>query len=436
MSAYTSSKRREKRHCKPCTVNCGVLLAFESGFDVCSTDKIQLPADRGQQITDRCYRMFERAILHMDLDTFFVSVERLKNSDFVGKPLIVGGVSSRGVVAACSYEARRFGVHSAMPMKMALRLCPQALVLRGDMDSYTYYSKMVTDVIAEDAPLYEKASIDEFYLDLTGMDRYFGCYKWSGELRQRVMRETGLPISMGLSVNKLVSKVGTGEAKPNGSREIRSGTEKDFLAPLSTGKIPGIGKETYKKLSFMGVRKIDTLSKVPIRLLEREFGKTGRKLWENANAIDRTPIVPYRERKSISKERTFMEDSLDLGMIRDKMSGMVDILAYELRSKEKLTSVVTVKIRYADFNTYTRQKKIPYTSNDRILNRYVKELFEILYERRQLIRLIGVKFSGLVSGNFQINLFDDTIREINLLQQMDRIRNRFGIKAVQRANTL
>jgi DNA polymerase-4 len=380
--------------------------------------------------------MFDRAILHMDLDTFFVSVERLKNSDFEGKPLIIGGLSSRGVVASCSYEARRFGVHSAMPMKMALRLCPQATVLRGDMDSYTYYSKMVTEVIAEDAPLYEKASVDEFYLDLTGMDRYFGCYTWSSELRQKVIRETGLPISMGLSVNKLVSKVGTGEAKPNGSKEIANGSEKSFLAPLSTSKIPGIGKETYKKLSFMGVRKIDTLSQVPMRLLEREFGKMGRKLWESANAIDRTPIVPYRERKSISKERTFMEDSLDLKMIRDKMSGMVDALAFELRKKEKLTSVVTVKIRYADFNTYTKQKKIPYTANDRILMRYVRELFEELYERRQMIRLIGVKFSGLVNGNFQINLFDDTIKEISLLQQMDRIRNRFGPNAVMRANAL
>lgn len=380
--------------------------------------------------------MFDRAVLHMDLDTFFVSVERLKNSEFEGRPLIIGGLSSRGVVASCSYEARTFGVHSAMPMKMALRLCPQATVLRGDMDSYTYYSKMVTDVIAEDAPLYEKASVDEFYLDLSGMDQYFGCFKWSAELREKVIRETGLPISMGLSVNKLVSKVGTGEAKPNGAKEIYSGKEKAFLAPLSTSKIPGIGKETYKKLSFMGVRKIETLSEVPMRLLEREFGKMGRKLWESANAIDRSPIVPYRERKSISKERTFMEDTLDLNMIRDKLAGMVDALAFELRKKHKLTSVVTVKIRYADFNTYTKQKKIPYTANDRLLLRHVKELFEDLYERRQMIRLIGIKFSGLVSGNFQINLFDDTIQEINLLRQMDRIRNRFGIDAVMRANAL
>ncbi|HMS67020.1 MAG TPA: DNA polymerase IV, partial [Saprospiraceae bacterium] len=206
--------------------------------------------------------MFERAILHMDLDSFFASVEVLKNSSFIGKPLIIGGISSRGVVASCSYEARKFGVHSAMPMKMALRLCPDAIVVRGDMDSYSKYSQLVTDVIADESPSYEKASIDEFYLDLSGMDRYFGCYKWSGELRNKIVRETGLPISFGLSVNKLVSKVGTGEAKPNGTKEIPSGTERGFLAPLPVSKIPGIGKETYKKLSFMGVRTISVLSDI------------------------------------------------------------------------------------------------------------------------------------------------------------------------------
>ncbi|NNE15297.1 MAG: DNA polymerase IV, partial [Saprospiraceae bacterium] len=239
--------------------------------------------------------LFDRAILHMDLDSFFVSVECLKNSEFKSKPLIIGGTSNRGVVSSCSYEARRFGVHSAMPMKMALRLCPQATVLRGDMDSYSKYSKLVTEVIADTAPVYEKASIDEFYLDLSGMDQHFGCFKWSKELRQTITRETGLPISFGLSVNKLVSKVGTGEAKPDGMKEIAKGTEKGFLSPLSVRKIPGIGKETYKKLSFMGVRQIKTLSEVPPRLLEREFGKSGRKLWEKANAIDRSQVVPYSE---------------------------------------------------------------------------------------------------------------------------------------------
>lgn len=377
--------------------------------------------------------MFDRAILHMDLDAFFVSVEVLKNTSLKGLPLIIGGKSQRGVVASCSYEARHFGVHSAMPMKMALRLCPQAVVLRGDMDSYSRYSKEVTQVIEEEAPVFEKSSIDEFYLDLTGMDRYFGCFKWSTELRSKITRETGLPISFGLSVNKLVSKVGTGEAKPNGAREIPSGTERAFLAPLSTRKIPGIGKETYKRLSFMGVRSIRVLSEIPIRLLEREFGKPGRMLWESANAIDRRPVVPYSEQKSMSKERTFLHDTLDMRFVRNLLLQMADELSFDLRNDQKLTSCVTVKIRYADFNTYTRQRRIPYTANTKVLVRHILELFDALYERRQLIRLVGIKFSGLVHGSYQISLFDDTIEEIHLLQQLDHIRRRFGKEAIGRA---
>ena len=378
--------------------------------------------------------LYDRAILHMDLDSFFVSVECLKNSDFKGKPLIIGGSSNRGVVASCSYEARKFGVHSAMPVKMALRLCPQAIVLRGDMDSYSKYSKLVTEVIAEDAPVYEKASIDEFYLDLTGMDKYFGCFKWSIELREQIMKETGLPISFGLSVNKLVSKVGTGEAKPNGTKQVIRGEEKPFLFPLSVKKIPGIGKETYKKLSFMGVRKIKTLSEVPPKLLEREFGKSGRKLWEKSHAIDNTPIVPYSEQKSMSNERTFTEDTLNISYIRNMMLKMVDELSFDLRAANKLCSCVTVKIRYADFNTYTKQTHLYYTANENVLAKHVCELFDQLYERRQLIRLVGVKYSGLVEGNYQISLFDDTEQAISLLQEKDWIRQRFGSDKIMRAS--
>ncbi|NNF32995.1 MAG: DNA polymerase IV [Saprospiraceae bacterium] len=380
--------------------------------------------------------IFDRAIVHMDLDSFFVSVECLKNSKFLGKPLLIGGKSNRGVVASCSYEARRFGVHSAMPMKMALRLCPQAIVLKGDMDSYSRYSRLVTDVVAEDAPVFEKSSIDEFYLDLTGMDRYFGCFKWSLELKQRILKETGLPISFGVSVNKLVSKVGTGEAKPDGAKEIHRGSEKGFLAPLAVKKIPGVGKETHKKLSFMGVRTIKTLSEIPLKLLVREFGKHGRALSEKSNAIDNTPVVPYTERKSISKERTFSEDTLDIIMIKALITDMADKLTFELRNSQKLTSCVTVKIRYADFNTYTRQRRIPYTANDNIIRRHVLELFDQLYERRQLIRLVGVKLSGLVHGNYQISLFDDTVEHIRLMQEMDHIRRRWGSDAISRAATM
>ena len=378
--------------------------------------------------------MYDRAVLHLDLDSFFVSVECLRDSSLKGKPLIIGGMGGRGVVASCSYEARRYGVHSAMPMKMALRLCPQALVLRGDMDSYTRHSALVSEIIDSEAPVFEKSSIDEFYLDLTGMDRYFGCFKWSGELRERIIKESGLPISCALSVNKLVSKIGTGEAKPNGMKEIPNGAEREFLAPLSTGKIPGIGKETYKKLSFMGVRTIRVLRDIPHPLLEREFGKMGQFLWESANAIDRRQVVPYNEQKSMSKERTFSEDTLDMKFIRGLLGSLVDELAFELRQESRLTSCVTVKIRYADFNTFTKQRRIPYTAQTRQLIAHAHELFDEVYERRQMIRLIGVKFSGLVNGNIQLNLFDDTESELSLLQQLDHIRRRWGKQAIQWAS--
>jgi len=320
-----------------------------------------------------------------------------------------------------------------MPVKMALRLCPDALVLRGDMEEYSKQSKIIAEIIGQEAPLFEKASIDEFYLDLTGMDRHIGCWKWSKELRQKIIRESGLPNSLGLSVNKLVSKVGTGEAKPNGVKLVESGTEKAFLAPLSTSKIPGLGKVTCKKLSFMGVRLISTLAQIPPELLQREFGKAGIALWKKANAIDDSPVLPYHERKSISAERTFQTDTIDIRYLKDRLTQMISRLAFDLRQQQKLTSCLTLKIRYSDFNTYTRQRRIAYTANDRALLHHAKELFAQLYNRRQLVRLIGLKFSGLVHGNYQMNLFEDTLEETRLLQELDHIRKRFGAKAVMKA---
>ncbi len=380
--------------------------------------------------------MFQKAILHLDLDAFFASVEIHRNSALKGRPVIVGGTEGRGVVASCSYEARRFGVHSAMPVSMALRLCPDAVVVQGDHDEYSRRSKLITEIIDSEAPLFEKASIDEFYLDLTGMDKHFGCWKWSNELRQKIINESGLPVSLALSINKLVSKVGVGEAKPNGAKLIETGTEKAFLAPLHVGKLPSVGKETQQRLALMGVKTISTLAQIPPRLLEREFGKNGISLWKKANAIDNSPVVPYRESKSISTEHTFQTDTIDLSLLQDCLADMIDRLAFDLRQQQKLASCVTVKIRYSDFNTYTQQRTIEYTANDRPLLATAKELFSRLFQRRQLVRLIGVKFSGLVQGHNQLNLFENTGKELRLLEQLDRIRERFGADAVRKARNL
>jgi len=376
----------------------------------------------------------DRHIAHMDLDTFFVSVERLERSDLVGKPVIVGSLSDRGVVAACSYESRRFGVHSAMPMKMALRLCPEAVVIRGDMDRYSYFSRTVTDIIAEEAPVYEKASIDEHYLDITGMDRYFGCNQWMHELRQRIIRETGLPISFGLSVNKTVAKIATGEAKPNGELEVPYPLIKPFLAPLSIARIPGVGDKTFRLLRSMGVVTIDTLSNIPPDMMERVLGKSGIVIWRKANGIDNTPVEPYSEAKSISSETTFEQDTTDMEMLRSTLVRMTEKLCYELRRDERLASVVTVKLRYSDFNTYTMQKQIPYTSLDHKVRPVVEALFAKLYQRRLLVRLIGVKVSGLIQGTQQLDLFEDTGEMVRLYQSLDYLRHRFSVKAVRLAS--
>jgi len=376
--------------------------------------------------------LLNRNIVHLDLDTFFVSVERLINPALVGKPVLIGGTSDRGVVASCSYEARKFGVHSAMPMKMARTLCRDALIVRGDMELYSKYSHDVTDIIAEKAPMYEKASIDEHYIDVSGMDRFFGTLRWTHELRQSIIKNTGLPISFGLSVNKTVSKIATGEAKPNGELQVQREAVKSFLDPLSIRKIPMIGDKTYRLLRSMGIVTIATLSQIPVEMMERVMGKNGIVIWEKANGQDSTPVVPYSESKSISTETTFEQDSIDIIKMKEKLVKMVEKIAFELRDQQKLTSCVTVKIRYSNFDTHTLQKHVPYTAFDHILIPLVKELFDRLYQRRMLIRLIGVRFSGLVAGNPQLNMFEDSSEMISLYQALDKVRNKYGQKIIRR----
>ena len=376
----------------------------------------------------------QKTILHLDLDTFFVSVERLINSELKNKPLLVGGTSDRGVVAACSYETRGFGVHSGMPMKMARELCPEAVVIRGNAGTYSKHSDLVTEIIKEKVPLFEKSSIDEFYADLSGMDRFFGCYQYASELRSTISRETGLPISFGLSVNKVVSKVATNEAKPNNQLKVDFGYEKRFLAPLSIKKIPMVGDKTYQTLRNLGLRQVRTIQEMPVDIMQRVLGANGRVIWKRANGVDNTPVIPFSDRKSISTERTFDKDTIDVIKLRGILIAMTENLAYQLRRGEKLTACIAVKVRYSDFNTYSKQVRIPYTSADHILIPRILELFNILYNKRMLVRLIGIRFSHLVPGNYQINLFEDTEEALNLYAAMDNLRERFGDKSVLRAS--
>lgn len=375
----------------------------------------------------------KQSILHMDLDTFYVSVERLLDSRLEKKPILLGGTSDRGVVASCSYEARKFGVHSGMPMRQAQQLCPEGIVIRGNTSNYTKYSKLVTDILKEHVPILEKSSIDEFYADLSGMDKFFGCYQYASELRSTIIKETGLPISFGLSINKTVSKVATGEAKPNNQIKIDLGQEKLFLAPLSVKKIPMVGDKMFQTLCNMGVKQILTVQAMPLEMMEDVFGKNGKTVWKKANGIDHSPVIPFSERKSISTERTFDKDTIDIQKLEALITSMAENLAFQLRRGTKLTACVTIKIRYSNFNTYTKQVKIPYTSADHVLIPAALNLFRQLNDKRLLVRLVGLRFSNLVHGNYQINLFDDAQEQLALYQAMDKIRERHGERSIVRA---
>ncbi|RDY57926.1 DNA polymerase IV [Flagellimonas nanhaiensis] len=378
----------------------------------------------------------ESQILHLDLDTFFVSCERLLDSRLMHRPILVGGTGDRGVVSACSYETRRFGIHSGMSMKLARQLCPEATVIKGNAGTYTKFSEQVTEIIKEKVPVFEKASVDEFYADLSGMDKFFGSYKYACELRNYIIKETGLPISFGLSSNKVVSKMATDEAKPNNQMRVDFGLEKPFLAPLSIRKIPSVGKKTYETLRGLGILKVKTVQDMPLELMTSALGVHGRTIWKRAQGIDRPPLVPFHERKSISTERTFGKDTTNITQLRTTLTAMVENLAFHLRTNDKLTACVAVRVRYSDFQTVSKQMKIPYSSADHILIPKILELFEKLYQRRMLVRLVGVRFSDLVSGNYQIHLFDDTLEALSLYNAMDTIRKRYGDRAVVYASSM
>jgi DNA polymerase-4 len=374
----------------------------------------------------------QRIIAHFDLDAFFVSVECLNDPSLKGKPLIVGG-RERGVVAACSYEARKYGIHSAMPMKTALRLCPHATIVKGSRGEYSRYSRWVTEIIAAKAPLFEKASIDEFYLDLTGMDKYFNPYQWTIDLRQEIIDKTGLPISFGLAGNKMVAKIATDEAKPNGYLYIAFGREKEFLAPLKVNKIPGVGAHTYQSLRDLGIDTIEQVAAYPIELLEKVLGKYGGELWHKAHGIHLGEVVPYHEAKSISTESTFEEFVTDTDWLLAQLVGMTEKVAYELRQDNKMAGCIAVKIRYPDFETTSRQTAIAYTFYDDELIPKAKDLFHKLYRKGQPVRLLGVRLSELTDEAVQTNLFSNVEKKTELYKAIDDVKNRFGSNSLTKA---
>ena len=378
----------------------------------------------------------QRSILHLDLDSFFVSVERLFDKSLIGKPVIVGGTSNRGVVSSCSYEARKMGVHSAMPIVTAKKLCPNGIFVNGRMSEYVKYSGIVTDIIAERAPVFEKASVDEFYVDLTGMEKFFGSYKWSTDLRDRIIEETDLPISWGLSINKMLAKMATNEAKPNGQYMIPPGKEQEFLDSKPVGKIPMCGEKTVEVLKGKGIETIYDLRQFSLQAMQTMLGKQGSYLWHRAHGIDDGEVHPYHDPKSMSSERTFESDTTDMEWLRKVIIALSDKLAFELRGEKKLSGCVAIKLRYDDFSTHSKQMAIPATSNSKMLLEKALHLFNEMYERGRKVRLIGVRFSELADGNYQINMFDDREKDILLYKAIDEMKNKHGSGKVILAQNL
>lgn len=378
----------------------------------------------------------QRYIAHLDLDSFFVSVEMLHDPSLKGKAVIVGGSRDRGVVTTCSYEARKFGVHSAMPMKTAMRLCPHAIIVRGTRGEYSRYSRWVTDIIAARAPLYEKASIDEFYIDLTGMDKFFDPYQWTIDLRAAIIEETQLPISFGLATNKMVAKIATDEAKPNGYLFVQPGMEKQFLAPLPVNKFSGVGEQTFLTLKSMGIYTIRDLSETPIAVLEKKLGKYGADLWRKSQGLHDGEVHGYHEAKSISTENTFEENISDVAVLLSELVRMTEKVAFELRQDEKLTGCIAVKIRYPDFETTSRQTTIDYTLRDDELIPVAIDLFHKLYRKGQPVRLLGVRLSELTNHPVQASLFDDAEKKNKLYKAIDDVKNTFGKASLKKARTI
>ena len=374
-------------------------------------------------------------IAHFDLDSFFVSVEILHNPSLKGKPVVVGG-GERGVVAACSYEARKFGIHSAMPMKRALQLCPQVIVTNASRHQYSYYSRWVTNLIAEKVPLFEKASIDEFYVDLTGMDRFFGVKKFAQELREHITATTQLPISCGVATARFIAKMATNEAKPNGFLMIPPGKETAFLWPLPIEKINGVGEQTERLLKSKGIYQIEDIARTPLELMIQYAGKWGESLWHKAHGQGSTTLHTDWEQKSVSHESTFDEDHTDLPFLYQQLVKLTEATASDVRKEEKLTGCITVKIKYSDFEVVSKQETIDYTAMDDTLTAKVKTLFNQLYTKGRPVRLVGVRCSQLVSVTLQMSLFEQRAEKLQLYQTMDELNDRYGKKTLTKAASI
>jgi DNA polymerase-4 len=377
--------------------------------------------------------MEQAGIVHMDLDTFFVSVERILDPTLKNKPVIVGGNPyGRGVVAGCSYEARAYGVHSAQPIRRAFRLCPNAVFLHGNFVEYAEYSKTVREILTDIAPICEASSIDEFYLDLRYTERLKGdTYRWAQEIQRSVSGETGLPLSSGTASNKLIAKVATTQVAKKGAirhHRVETGQEAPFLAPFEIRAMPGIGEKTEEKLRRIGIEHIGDLAQTSVRILSRFFGKTGRNLHEKAHGIDYSPVIPSRDQKSYSREQTYMEDTIDVQTLFTTLLDLSSRLASDLRADNFFAGKITLKLRYSDMETVTKTASCSWTNQDQTIFRIVEKLFKALYTRRIKVRLLGIEASELLPDLAQHYLFSEAKDFGTLYPTLDRLRLKYENK--------
>lgn len=382
-----------------------------------------------------------RQILHLDMDAFFVSVEVLENPSLKGKPVIVGAdPDGRGVVAAASYEARRFGIHSAQPIRTAKKLCPHAVFLRGHYDKYRIYSQEVYTILGTFSPVVEMVSIDEAYLDLTGCERLHGsAFRAADQLMRAVKEETGLNCSVGLSTSHLVSKIASDQAKPHGLLYLLPGYEAKFLAPLPVRRMPGIGKVTEPELRSLGIATIGDLQVFGLERLSRRFGKYGEWLYRKSLGQDIEAYAHDDEPKSISHETTFDADTSDLEGLERTLSYLSQLVARRLRDHGFFARTVGLKLRDADFRTLTRDVTLDEpTRLDFVIFENVLRLFGKSWTRGSKVRLVGVRASNLERTAFQRNLLEAPKREKldRALEAADKVRERYGFDAVRLARSL
>jgi DNA polymerase-4 len=384
--------------------------------------------------------MTTRSIIHLDLDAFFVAVERLDNPALTGVPVIVGGRPEvRGVVASASYEARRFGVHSAMPTARALRLCPDAVVVSGHRGRYSEMSDRVMALLGEYTPLIEPISIDEAFLDVTGTEAHYGPPgKLAAAIQVRVEEELKLSASLGVGTNKLIAKIASDFRKPHGITVVEPGTEAAFLAPMPIRKLWGVGQVMERRLAELGITTIGDLARLPCDELVRRFGlASGEGLYRASHGIDESVVTPEHEAKSLSREETFARDVRDEAILRRELLRLSDEVAWRLRRHHLRARTVTLKLRYADFSTLTRQTTLSDpTDSCPVIDAHAAVLLEQAWDRRP-VRLIGVGGSNLVQGGRQLSLFEEADgRQGQLEAALDHIRERYGESAIRRASLL